>query len=145
LNDVILDALKDMKSFSVEADRERLVQAVSNLLSNAVKFSREIHIWADIIRGDETRRYGINARRLNNSKTDVHEHVLVSVRDKGVGINPDIKPKLFSKFATKSFNGIGLGLSVSKSIIEAHGGKIWGENNTDGQGATFGFSLPISL
>ncbi|MGB7636008.1 MAG: ATP-binding protein [Nitrososphaeraceae archaeon] len=53
--------------------------------------------------------------------------------------------RLFTKFATKSDSGTGLGLFISKSIVEAHGGKIWGENNKDGEkGATFYFSLPLS-
>ena len=52
-------------------------------------------------------------------------------------------PKLFTKFATKSEKGTGLGLFISKSIIEVHGGKIWAENNSDSKGATFAFSLPI--
>ncbi|HKG42208.1 MAG TPA: HAMP domain-containing sensor histidine kinase, partial [Nitrososphaeraceae archaeon] len=71
-------------------------------------------------------------------------HILVSVKDTGTGIDPEILPRLFTKFATKSFEGTGLGLFISKSIIEAHGGKIWAENNSDGKkGATFTFSLPI--
>ncbi|MGB7635651.1 MAG: HAMP domain-containing sensor histidine kinase [Nitrososphaeraceae archaeon] len=80
---------------------------------------------------------------------------LISVRDTGSGIDHDILPRLFEKFAAKSFQGIGLGLFISKKIIEAQGGKIWGENNantigTNGiddllqeKGATFSFSLPI--
>ena len=59
-------------------------------------------------------------------------------------IEIEILPKLFTKFATKSTTGTGLGLFISKSIIEAHGGKIWGKNNyPEGKGATFGFSLPL--
>ena len=69
--------------------------------------------------------------------------VIVSIRDSGEGINPEIYPRLFTKFATKSYSGTGLGLYISKSIIEAHGGKMWGENNRDGPGATFTFTLPI--
>jgi two-component system sensor histidine kinase VicK len=65
------------------------------------------------------------------------------VRDNGRGIDPEIMPKLFTKFATKSNQGIGLGLYISKSIVEAHGGKIWAENNRNGKGATFTFTLPI--
>ncbi|MFL6409521.1 MAG: sensor histidine kinase, partial [Nitrososphaeraceae archaeon] len=64
--------------------------------------------------------------------------------DTGSGIDPEIEPRLFTKFATKSYKGTGLGLFISKSIVEAHGGKIWAENNTDGKGATFSFSLPIN-
>ena len=69
--------------------------------------------------------------------------VIVSVKDTGTGIDPQIIPKLFSKFATKSFDGTGLGLFISKSLINAHGGKMWAKNNQDGKGATFAFSLPI--
>ena len=67
----------------------------------------------------------------------------ISITDNGTGIDNEILPKLFSKFATKSFHGIGLGLFISKSIIEAHGGRIWAENNQKGQGATFSFVLPF--
>ena len=75
----------------------------------------------------------------NNSK-----EVIVTVKDTGTGINPEILPRLFSKFVTKSQKGTGLGLFISKSIIEAHGGRIWAENNAKGKGATFSFSLPLS-
>jgi signal transduction histidine kinase len=67
---------------------------------------------------------------------------VVSVKDSGSGIDSDTMPRLFEKFASKSFQGTGLGLFISKKIIEAHGGKIWAENNTDQKGATFYFSLP---
>ena len=67
----------------------------------------------------------------------------MSVKDSGAGIDPEILPRLCTKFATKSDKGTGLGLYISKSIIHAHGGKIWAENNSDGKGATFTFSLPI--
>jgi two-component system sensor histidine kinase VicK len=70
--------------------------------------------------------------------------VIVSIKDTGTGIDPEILPRLFTKFATKSVTGTGLGLFISKSIVEAHGGKMWGENNADGKGATFAFSLPLS-
>jgi two-component system sensor histidine kinase VicK len=69
--------------------------------------------------------------------------VIVSVRDTGSGIAPEIYPNLFTKFASKSEKGTGLGLFLSKNIIESHGGKIGAENNSDGKGATFTFSLPI--
>jgi signal transduction histidine kinase len=67
--------------------------------------------------------------------------IVVSIKDNGIGIDPEILPRLFTKFASKSELGLGLGLYISKSIILAHGGKIWGENNEDGNGATFAFSL----
>ena len=70
----------------------------------------------------------------------------MTVRDTGEGINPEILPNIFSKFITKSFEGIGLGLYISKNIVEAHGGKIWaGNNSDDGKGAIFRFTLPIQL
>jgi signal transduction histidine kinase len=68
---------------------------------------------------------------------------VVAVKDTGTGIDAEILPRLFEKFATKSEQGTGLGLYISKAIIEAHGGKIWAKNNSDGKGATFSFSLPI--
>ena len=73
------------------------------------------------------------------------EIVVVTIKDTGIGIDPEILPRLFTKFATKSQSGTGLGLFICKSIIEAHGGRIWAENNKDGEGgATFAFSLPLS-
>jgi signal transduction histidine kinase len=137
--------LYEPQEIFVEADRERIAQVLSNLLSNAVKFSQgEIRITAYITRGHERRDYREDVGKGNNtSSTGDDDNVIISIRDSGVGISPEIKPKLFSKFATKSFDGIGLGLFISKNIVEAHGGKLWGENNADGEGATFAFSLPI--
>ena len=70
-------------------------------------------------------------------------HATISIKDAGTGIDSEIFPRLFSKFASKSFEGTGLGLFICKSIIEDHGGRIWAENNVDGKGATFSFSLPL--
>jgi signal transduction histidine kinase len=70
--------------------------------------------------------------------------VTITVKDTGAGIHPEILPKLFTKFATKSSMGTGLGLYISKVIVEAHAGRIWAENNSDGKGATFAFTLPLS-
>ena len=74
--------------------------------------------------------------------------VVVAVKDTGTGIDTELMPRLFTKFATKSYQGTGLGLFISKSIIEAHSGKMWAEcnnssNNRKQQGATFYFTLPI--
>ncbi len=69
--------------------------------------------------------------------------IFVTVKDDGKGIDKEIMPKLFTKFVTKSFQGTGLGLYISKKIIEAHGGNLSAENNLDGKGATFCFSLPL--
>ena len=76
-------------------------------------------------------------------KKEDKDYVVISVKDTGQGIDSEILPKLFTKFTTKSKSGTRLGLFISKSIVEAHGGKIWAQNNADGKGATFAFSLPI--
>jgi two-component system, OmpR family, sensor histidine kinase VicK len=109
----------------VEADKGRINQVLSNLLNNALKFTDEGQIVVD-------------AYENNNKK-----EIIISIIDTGSGINKDIFTKLFSKFATKSSQGTGLGLFISKSIIEAHGGKIWAKNNKD-RGSTFMFTLPIT-
>jgi two-component system sensor histidine kinase VicK len=114
--------------FLIEADRGRISQVVSNLLSNAVKFTNE----CDTIY--------VN---LKENDTGSGREFIVRIKDTGTGIDPEILPRLFTKFATKSDRGTGLGLFISKSIVEAHGGKIWAENNSDVKGATFAFSLPL--
>jgi signal transduction histidine kinase len=111
----------------VEADKNRLTQVISNLLNNAIKFTKEGTV------------------RIKEEVKD--GKALISVKDTGQGIDPEIFPRLFLKFAAKSETGTGLGLFISKSIAEAHGGNIWAENNTDydgKKGATFTFSIPLS-
>jgi two-component system, OmpR family, sensor histidine kinase VicK len=144
LNGIILNVIQDVKDridnlkvklqydvkgdiISVEADKGRMIQVISNLLNNAIKFTKEGSI------------------SINIERKEDNQHVIISVKDTGEGINPEILPILFSKYATKSFegSGLGLGLFICKSIVEAHGGKIWAENNSDGKGATFSLSLPI--
>lgn len=115
----------------VHADKERITQVISNLLDNAIKFTGRDD--GPIVITIETRE-----------KKENQEEAVVTIKDNGPGIDPEILPKLFSKFASKSFQGTGLGLYLSKKIIEAHGGKVWAENNTDDKGATFYFSLPIN-
>jgi signal transduction histidine kinase/MFS family permease len=109
----------------IEADRNRLTQVISNLLSNAIKFITE----GTIV--------------ISTEKKD--NQVIVSVKDSGSGIDDEILPRLFSKFSAKSFQGTGLGLFISKNIVEAHGGKIWAVNNNayGERGATFYFALPL--
>ena len=114
----------------VEADKERISEVVSNLLSNAIKFTKAGEIFVSIEKKEED----------NNNDNN---YALVTVRDTGAGVDPEILPNLFSKFITKSFEGIGLGLYISKHIIEAHSGKILAENNIDGKGASFSFTLPL--
>jgi signal transduction histidine kinase len=118
--------IQDSDTILVEADIVRITQVIDNLLCNALKFTNEGTISISVDSNDK--------------------EAVVSVRDNGLGIDPSILPKLFTKFASKSEigGGTGLGLFVSKSIVESHGGRIWAENNTDGKGATFYFSLPLS-
>jgi two-component system, OmpR family, sensor histidine kinase VicK len=146
LNELISNAIKDCKSqidsekiklvyehrsvnnIIVNADTNRLNQVISNLVSNSIKFTQGE--WGTI---------SITTKKEQNSKA-----ITISVKDTGKGIDPEIIPRLFTKFATKSDTGTGLGLFISKSIVEAHGGRIWAENNKDGKGATFYFTLPVS-
>ena len=170
LNDVILNAIQDSRNqvaknrgnikmvykpdlsghgIIVEADRNRLNQVIYNLLSNAIKFTEK--------------EGGIVSIRTEKKKgNDNDDEVIVSVKDSGPGISSEMFPRLFEKFASKSFQGTGLGLFISKNIVEAHGGKIWGENNIrnenshianhgedieekgGGRGACFHFTLPIA-
>ncbi|HKG31283.1 MAG TPA: HAMP domain-containing sensor histidine kinase, partial [Nitrososphaeraceae archaeon] len=126
----------------VEADKQRIIQVISNILSNAIRFAKE----GDVSIGIERKVRIVEADGGKNNDNDNNsKEVIVSVKDTGIGIDPDVFPRLFSKFAvTFCRGGTGLGLFISKSIVEAHGGKIWAENNTDGKGATFSFSLPIN-
>lgn len=107
----------------VYADKDRMMQVVSNLLSNALKFTPEgtITVSTKIIDGD----------------------AVIDVIDSGAGISAEVIPLLFSKFATKSNQGTGLGLYICKNIVEVHGGKIWAKNNNGISGATVGFSIPL--
>jgi signal transduction histidine kinase len=111
------------KNIMIEADRERIIQVISNLLGNAFKFTKQGTIYV--------------------SEENKDGQVTVSIKDTGAGIDREIMPRLFTKFTSKSQTGTGLGLFISKSIIEAHAGKIWAENNGDGKGSIFTFSLPL--
>ena len=151
LNDVITNVIDDMiinrefkkennngddnikleyrpKDIFVEVDRVRVTQVISNLLNNAIKFTKEGKITITI------------------EKKDNEEVAVISIKDTGIGIDSEVFPKLFSKFASKSYQGTGLGLFICKSIVEAHDGKIWAENNNNNtqekKGATFYFTLP---
>jgi signal transduction histidine kinase len=117
----------------VVGDRNRITQVISNLLENALKFTSKGVVSIDV------------ARKKKQEEQD-HEEVIVTVEDTGSGVSPEIFPRLFTKFSSKSFSGTGLGLYISKNIIEAHGGKIWAQNNSDNgkRGATFSFSLPLN-
>ncbi len=145
-------------SIVVEADKLRIYQVISNLLTNAVKSTKKSFGNSDSGKHDTgisntitmftaIKKSGTYAKN-DNASSSISNHddeVIISIKDRGTGIDPSIEDKLFSKFATKSDTGSGLGLYISKGIVESHGGRIWAENNSDGgNGATFSFSLPIS-
>jgi len=156
LNEVISNIIKDYKStvivkenskikllfypskeiLLVEADKERISGVVSNFLSNALKFTKQGEIFVSTEKKD------------NHNNDSNNPYALVTVKDTGSGIDQEILPKIFSKFITKSFEGLGLGLYISKNIVETHGGKIWAENNNNNNmngnsGAIFYFTLPL--
>jgi signal transduction histidine kinase len=144
LSYIIADAIKDAKIRSridpdkvaityyagdifVSADREKIAQVVSNLLINAIKFTQDGTI------------------TISTQKDVRTNQAIATITDTGTGIDAEVLPKLFEKFVTKSEHGTGIGLYISKKIVDAHGGRIWGENRTDGiRGATFGFTLPLA-
>jgi signal transduction histidine kinase len=145
LNEVILHTIDDIvlsKEFTsknlkllyephdifLRGDKSRIAVVISNLLSNALKFTAEGAITISVQEGKDDK----NEKNWAN----------VNVKDTGRGIDVSILPRLFTKFASKSYQGTGLGLFISKGIVEAHLGGIWGKNNVDGKGATFSFSLP---
>jgi len=134
----------------VEADKIRIYEVISNLLVNAIEFTQKSSSSSDngnsLGEGTITVFTAIKsnqAYKKGNTGSIVKE-VIISIRDRGMGIDPDIQDRLFSKFVTKSKTGTGLGLYISKGIVEAHGGRIWAENNAESKGATFYFSLPVS-
>jgi signal transduction histidine kinase len=120
-HDTVLE-YESKESIIVEADKERITQVISNLLDNALKFTK-------------------NGRIVITTKKENDGKVAVSVQDTGTGMEPEIIPRLFTKFTSRSQSGTGLGLFISKSIVEAHGGEIWGKNN-ENEGATFSFTIP---
>jgi two-component system, OmpR family, sensor histidine kinase VicK len=148
LNDIILNAMDDVvldtkfnstnrlsyepHKWYMNADKSRIAEVISNLLSNAVKFTPQGTITIDV-----------KEHKTGDNNCNNRSYIIVSVKDTGQGIDVNILPKLFTKFASKSYHGTGLGLFISKGIVEAHGGRIWAENNPDGIGATFSFSLQL--
>jgi signal transduction histidine kinase len=154
LNQLILNAVTDSRNYTatknkdsnikiepifngkediyIKADKNRINQVTSNLLINAIKFTKQ----GTITISTETEGH--------SAEHDGRKGVVVAVKDSGTGIDPAILPKLFTKFASSSDGGTGLGLFISKNIVEAHGGRIWGNNNENGNGATFSFWLPMT-
>lgn len=111
-------------SENLSVDRARIRQVLENLLDNAVHST-------------DTGKITISLE----PEKDAQDHIRVSVIDSGKGIDPSVKDKLFGKFVSTKAKGTGLGLYLCKGIVEAHGGRMWAENNADGKGATFAFTL----
>jgi signal transduction histidine kinase len=121
--DVIIHYVPTDNNIVLKGDKDRLSEVMWNLLDNATKFTEK------------------GAISIVTMKDD--NYITITIKDSGSGIDSDVLPKLFNKFVTKSEKGTGLGLFISKSIIKAHGGKIWAKNNDDRKGATFTFTPPI--
>jgi signal transduction histidine kinase len=112
----------------VNADKNRVSQVISNIINNSVKFIK---------------KEGTISVKIEGGKIDGKDVIIVIIKDTGTGIDQEIFSRLFKKFATKSFQGTGLGLFICKNIVESHGGRIWAENNKDETGSTFSFYLPL--
>lgn len=110
---------------NITADKEKIFQVFANLLNNAIKFTNEGTI------------------NISVEEKEKSNEAIVTIKDSGPGIDPEIIPHLFSKFKTKSEKGLGLGLYISKNIVEAHNGKIEAFNNPNSKGATFIVRLPL--
>jgi two-component system sensor histidine kinase VicK len=116
-----------IEKVDIIADKEKIFEVFANLVNNAIKF---------------TKQGTITIILKKEAKTN---QATVTIKDSGPGIDPEIIPHLFSKFKTKSDKGLGLGLYISKNIVEAHGGKIEAHNNPNSKGATFIVTLPLNL
>ena len=112
--------------FIIFCDSSKINQVLYNLLDNAVRFTENGTITVSAVKFDDS-------------------SLVFKVEDSGIGISPEIKIRLFEKFVSRSNGGTGLGLYLSKRIIDAHGGKIGGINNESRVGATFFFTLPTDL
>ena len=132
----------------VEADKDRLTQVICNLLDNAFKFTEghgeSIQITLEKQEPHHELLVEQRIRQQQEQQQEQEPFAIISIKDTGTGIDPEISPRLFSKFATKSHKGTGLGLYISKNIIEAHGGRLYASNNYD-RGATFTITLPLFM
>lgn len=128
---------KEQEDIVIDGDKDRIAQVISNILNNALRFLENGTIAISVDTNNT-----INSSKGN--PVDGLKEIIISIKDSGKGIAPDILPRLFSKFKTKDGSGgTGLGLYICKNIVEAHGGRIWAKNNEEGNGATFSFSLPV--
>jgi signal transduction histidine kinase len=132
---IIFEPKKD-EIKTINADQSKIQQVIDNLLSNALDSTKDGTI--------TIKAYDLSIRSDDNEKQDVQESIAVEVRDTGSGINPEIMPRLFEKFSRRSDSGTGLGLYISKRIVDMHGGKFWAQNNRGAKGATFTFTVPVN-
>jgi signal transduction histidine kinase len=151
LNDMVVDVvdeyIKGLNHKNIEfkyffcsehylySDKSRISQVVSNLINNSIKF-------IDAKRGGVI-TITMETKEFKGNNND-NKCIIVNIKDSGIGIDKEIMPRLFTKFQTTSFQGMGLGLYICKRIIEAHGGTIWATNNQGEEGATFSFELPAT-
>jgi two-component system, OmpR family, sensor histidine kinase VicK len=136
----------------VQGDEERLMQVMHNILDNAFKFTDSHGSVTVTLEKEETQhqtqieeptQQPLQQKGQEQEQQEQLQRAIINITDRGTGIDPEILPKLFSKFATKSYKGTGLGLYISKNIVDAHGGKLLASNNTDGNGATFTIVIPL--
>jgi signal transduction histidine kinase len=136
-DNIDIEKEEEEKDIVIDGDKERITQVISNILDNAIRFTKEGIIHINIERNNI----------INNNKDNIDsnsEEIIIKIIDSGKGIDAQSIPHLFSKFySTSGKGGTGLGLYICKAIIEAHNGKIWAENNKDGKGSTFSFTLPV--
>ncbi len=142
----IVTEVNTKTSTTVICDDRRVEQVLSNLIKNSIDFvpCKEGKIILKVEEVEEDRKDEFKTATYINKK-----HLLFTVKDNGEGIPEDKIDNLFKKFyqvdmmASRKYGGTGLGLAICKEIIDAHEGKIWAQNNKDGEGATFSFNLPL--
>jgi signal transduction histidine kinase len=145
-NLVFQSKIKEEEDTFVEADEERLTQVIDNILDNAFKFTDangSVIVTLEKQEAQSQLQSREHAQEGEKEQEQQQQHAIITIKDTGTGIDHEILPKLFSKFATKSHSGTGLGLYISKNIVEVHSGKLSATNNTDGNGATFTIVLPL--
>jgi signal transduction histidine kinase len=133
---------KVKEDFFVEADKERLTQVICNLLDNAFKFTEGHGESIRITLEKQEYQHGLVVEQGLHHQQE-QQQAIISIKDTGIGLDSEILPRLFTKFATKSHKGTGIGLYISKNIVETHGGRLFASNNPDDKGATFTIVLPL--
>ncbi|UCF90635.1 MAG: HAMP domain-containing protein [Desulfobacterales bacterium] len=137
----------------IVADERKLKQIIYNLLSNAVKFTPDggsIRVSAERMNGSEPDSTQHSSVYRSDMSDQTKEFIKISVCDTGTGIKPEDLKRIFDPFEqvensmSRKFQGTGLGLALTKSLVELHGGKIWGESQGLNRGSTFRFTIPVS-